>query len=330
MTDAVAPAQEAITPIDLAGLTFQDGDVLLIVDPSRDLFPGGTMPVTEADAIVPIINRWIVTFRDARAPIVASLDWHPPQTVHFMDFGGEWPPHCLAGTEGAFPHPDLFLLPPDDPVIGDLTAAGEFTYVFKGFNPNDDGHSAFDGKTFIDGMGEVTLLEYLALIGAARLFVCGLATEYCVRNTVLDALSAGTACFVILDAIASVDASEDGAGEIAIEEMRRTGAGLLIQEDREDDPDFGKYVQCVPSGVDVTPGVVSTEEGVDAEGVDEAVQEEILAEGVDVDTGDVVDQDEAEGSTDDSDDDAIPEEAASPPKGRASRRRKKVEAGSTL
>lgn len=315
MPDALAAPSEALTPVDLAGIEFQDGDVLLIVDPARDLFSDGPLPVAGAEMIVDPLNRWIATFRIARAPIIVSLDWHPPRTFHFVENGGPWPPHCLAGSPGAMPHPDLIIPSLDDPSVNELTALGEFTYVMKGFNPNDDGYTAFDGKTFIDGMGEVSLLEYLAIIGGRRIFVGGLATDYCVKSTVLDALSAGIEVFVILDAVAAVD-YEEGSGDAALEEMQRTGAGILVIEDNADDPDVGKYVLVAPASVEPDVQETSTPEDPDIEAADEAAQDEILAEGEDVDAGDVVDQGDAEGSTGDDEETEVAVKPAKAPRKR--------------
>lgn len=183
-----------------------EGDALLIVDVQNDFCPGGALPVPQGDRVVPVLNRYIERFRDRGLPIFASRDWHPEETRHFREQGGPWPPHCVAETEGASFHPDLTL--PGDAVV-----------VSKGTDPKDDGYSAFEATT-----GDGALLgPALAAAGVRRLFVGGLATDYCVRASVLDAAREGIRPVLLLDAIRGIDVEEgDQAG--AIDEMLRAGA----------------------------------------------------------------------------------------------------------
>src|SRR5207253_1130749 len=106
---------------------------LLIVDVQNDFCPAGALAVAEGDKVVPVLNRQIGRFQQARRPIVASRDWHPPKTTHFVTGGGKWPPHCVAGQPGASFHPALHL--PLDAIV-----------VSKGTGPTEDAYSAFHAK----------------------------------------------------------------------------------------------------------------------------------------------------------------------------------------
>src|SRR5216684_5665853 len=110
--------------------SFQVGDGLLLVDPQNDFCPGGSLAVTDGDAVMPVLNAWATAAQRAGAPIYVSRDWHPPRTTHFKDHGGVWPAHCVMGTPGADFHPDLHL--PADAVI-----------VSKGMGETEDAYSAF-------------------------------------------------------------------------------------------------------------------------------------------------------------------------------------------
>lgn len=149
--------------------TFRDDDALLLVDVQNDFLPGGALAVPEGDAVVPVLNRWIEVAERAGVPVIATRDWHPPDHVSFEAQGGPWPPHCVAGTEGAAFHPDLHL--PDDAVV-----------VSKATEPGAEAYSGFDGTD---------LAEMLRELGVRRVRVGGLATDYCVRATALDAAEAG-------------------------------------------------------------------------------------------------------------------------------------------
>ena len=145
------------------------GDALLLVDVQRDFCPGGALAVPGGDTIVPVLNRWIAAAEAAGVPVFATRDWHPPDHVSFEAQGGPWPPHCVAGTEGAAFHPGLAL--PDDAVI-----------VSKATEPEAEAYSGFDGTDLAAALRE---------LGVRRLWVGGLATDYCVRASALDAAEAG-------------------------------------------------------------------------------------------------------------------------------------------
>ena len=149
--------------------SFRDHDALLLVDLQNDFLPGGSLAVAEGDAVLPVLNRWIEAAERAGVPVIATRDWHPPDHVSFEAQGGPWPPHCVAGTEGAAFHPGLAL--PDDAVI-----------VSKATEPEAEAYSGFDGTDLAAALRE---------LGVRRLWVGGLATDYCVRASALDAAEAG-------------------------------------------------------------------------------------------------------------------------------------------
>ena len=161
---------------------------LLVVDVQNDFCPGGSLAVTDGDQVVPVLNRQIEAFLEARRPVFASRDWHPAQTTHFVEAGGAWPAHCVQGTRGAEFHPDLRLPP-------------EVVVVSKGMGPEEDSYSAFEAR---DEAGRM-LGDLLADRGVRRLYVGGLATDYCVRHSALDGCAAGLEVVVLMYSIRGVD-----------------------------------------------------------------------------------------------------------------------------
>lgn len=184
--------------------TAQSKWALLIVDPQVDFCPGGALPVPAGDAIFPALDELA-----GKAPLtVASRDWHPAHHVSFTERGGPWPPHCVQGTRGAEFHPALDQRP--------------LVHVFsKGEDPGRDAYSAFDGTG---------LAAWLRERGVETLVVGGLATDYCVRASVLDALDSGFAVTVVEDGVGAVDV-QPGDGERALAEMRRRGARVVPARD---------------------------------------------------------------------------------------------------
>jgi len=181
---------------------------LLIVDVQQDFCPGGALAVPSGDRVVTVLNRYILDAIARGLPIYASRDWHPAVTRHFAPYGGEWPVHCVQDTAGAQFHPDLQL--PASTLI-----------VSKGENPERSGYSAFEGLT----QKGKTLLQALRDRHIDHLYVGGLATDYCVRASVLDALKSGLKVTVLKDAIAGVDV-QPGDSARAITEMRDAGADV--------------------------------------------------------------------------------------------------------
>jgi len=176
-------------------------DALIIVDVQIDFCPGGALPVPDGDRIVPAVNEYIEMFRIVGQPVFATRDWHPGNHISFKENGGIWPRHCVQNTEGAKFHPDL-KLPPDAFIIS------------KGERPELEAYSGFQG-TLLDSL--------LKERGIKRVFICGLATDYCVKNTAIGALNLGYTTFILSDAIKGVDVNK-GDSEKSIETMMRKGA----------------------------------------------------------------------------------------------------------
>ena len=181
---------------------------LLIVDVQNDFCPGGALQIRDGDKVIAPINRAAQLFRAAALPVLTSRDWHPPQTHHFREFGGDWPVHCVAGTTGADFHPDLRL--PEGTMI-----------LSKGIDPALDGYSAFEAVS-ADGR---QLAELLAELGVRRLYIGGLATDYCVLATTLEARQRGLAVTVLSDAVAAVELLP---GDTTAALAKMTGAGAQL------------------------------------------------------------------------------------------------------
>lgn len=186
---------------------------LLLVDVQNDFCPGGALGVTDGDRVVEPLNRIASCFAAAGLPVVATRDWHPAITCHFMEHGGAWPPHCIQGSSGAAFHPALQL--PDTAVV-----------ISKGTRPDSDAYSAFDGHS----EAGTPLIEILSALAVRTLYLGGLATDYCVRSSTLDAVKAGYTVIVLMDAVAGVDVRQ-GDSERAVAEMRSAGASFCTTEE---------------------------------------------------------------------------------------------------
>jgi nicotinamidase/pyrazinamidase len=203
----------------LAGLCYRHGvqrydssTALVVVDLQNDFAdPAGSLAVHGAANIIPIVNAEIASARAAEALVVFTQDWHPASTPHFARDGGLWPVHCVAGTWGAELHPGV-----------DSAAAEAAQRVRKG-TAGEDGYSGFTMRDPVSGETKPTELEAL-LRGAAveRVVVCGLATDYCVKATALDAARLGFETAVLIDATRAVDLEPDD-GLKAIDEMTAGG-----------------------------------------------------------------------------------------------------------
>jgi nicotinamidase/pyrazinamidase len=184
----------------------QAKDALIIVDVQNDFCPGGALAVSGGDEVVPVLNRAIERFTEAGLPIFATRDWHPEKTNHFKIYGGIWPVHCVQGTRGAEFHAGLEL-------------GKDIVVVSAGMVPDEDGYSGFQAR---DPSG-ARLAELLQRKGVERIIVGGLATDYCVKHTVLDGLKEGFKVLLLADAIRAVNLKPHD-GELAIAEMVRAGA----------------------------------------------------------------------------------------------------------
>lgn len=185
----------------------QAGDALLIVDVQNDFLPGGSLGVPRGDEVVPALNSYLHIFAVRNLPVYATRDWHPEQHCSFRAQGGTWPPHCVAGTRGAEFAAALQLTP-------------SVVIISKATTPEQDAYSGFQGTT-LDGQLRASHVQ--------RLFIGGLATDYCVLNTVRDALRLGYRVCLLADAIRAVDVHA-GDGLIAEEEMVKLGARRIFIE----------------------------------------------------------------------------------------------------
>ena len=178
---------------------------LIIVDVQNDFCPGGALPVTDGDKIVPILNVYIKRFREEGAPVFATRDWHPNDHISFEENGGIWPPHCVQGTSGAQFHPGLDI-------------SGDVEIVLKGTSPKDEAYSGFQGTD---------LAAELKKKGIKTLYIGGLATDYCVKHTVLDALKEGFSVFFLDDGSKGVEV-KPGDSKKAIDDMISAGAKKFV------------------------------------------------------------------------------------------------------
>ena len=182
-------------------LHLETGDALVIVDVQNDFLHGGSLAVPGGDEIVPVINQYIALFEEKGLPVFATRDWHPKNHISFKEQGGIWPPHCVEGTKGSLFPPNLRL--PDAALV-----------ISKAETEDQDAYSGFEGTD---------LNERLRSARVSRLLVAGLATDYCVLNTVKDALNNGFGVLLLLDAVRAVNVKPED-GQKAIEEMIRLGA----------------------------------------------------------------------------------------------------------
>jgi nicotinamidase/pyrazinamidase len=182
----------------------ESSDALIVVDPQNDFLPGGSLAVADGNRIFEPINRIMPHFKY----VFATRDWHPPEHQHFAQYGGPWPYHCLQGTPGA--------------EFSDQLASEYINEVVsKGMDPNTHGYSGFEGTD---------LAERLRELGIKRVFVCGLATDYCVRATAIEAAFNKFEVVVLTDAIAAVNV-KPGDEEAALQAMRAHGVVLATSAD---------------------------------------------------------------------------------------------------
>lgn len=176
---------------------------LIIVDVQNDFCPGGSLAVSHGDEVIGPLNRLAREFLARGEPVFKTRDWHKPDTKHFAQYGGTWPVHCVQNTQGAEFHPDL---------IDDI----HIRVISKGLG-DEDCYSAFDGTD---------LALQLQRLGIEEVWVGGLATDYCVKNTVLDGLKQGFRVKALEDAMRPVDVNT-GDGERALADMQEAGAEIV-------------------------------------------------------------------------------------------------------
>jgi nicotinamidase/pyrazinamidase len=177
---------------------------LIIEDMQNDFMPNGTLPVPDADRIVPVLNKYAEMFASKKLPIVATRDWHPPDHISFKQRGGEWPVHCVKDTLGA-------------EFLKDLKIPGDATVISKATERDVEAYSSFKGTD---------LAKKLDQSGVKRIFIGGVATEYCVKETALDAIRLGFDVVILKDAVKGIQYSDK-----AIEEMLSKGVKIAIIND---------------------------------------------------------------------------------------------------
>ena len=175
-----------------------------MVDVQNDFCPGGALAVKGGDEVVPKLNKVIRAFSKAGLPVFFTRDWHPPNHRSFKSQGGIWPPHCVRGTPGAEFHPGL-RVPPQAAVIS------------KGTKPKFEAYSGFQGTE---------LERRLKELGVKRILIGGLTTDYCVKESSLDAMDAGFEVMVLRDCIRGVNLHPHDS-ELAIRKIVARGAVLL-------------------------------------------------------------------------------------------------------
>ena len=173
---------------------------LILVDVQNDFCPGGALAVSDGDAVVPVLNDYAARFVEAGAPVYATRDWHPANHLSFGEQGGIWPVHCVQNTSGAEFHADLAL--PEG-----------VTVISKAQRQDEEAYSGFGGTD---------LAARLRTEGVERVYVGGLATDYCVKSTVLDALEEGFDTYFLADGSRGVEVN---AGDVAAAEAEMAAAG---------------------------------------------------------------------------------------------------------
>lgn len=184
------------------------GDALLVIDMQVDFLPGGKLGVPHGDEVIAPVNQLLGLFASRGLPMYASRDWHPENHCSFAARGGPWPPHCVAGTHGA-------------EFSGEIKLPADTVIVSKAESADLDAYSAFNGTD---------LAQQLREHGVRRVVVCGLATDYCVLNTVIDARDHGFEVLIVPEAMRAVDVAA-GDGERAIARMAALGAGVASLAD---------------------------------------------------------------------------------------------------
>lgn len=190
----------------------QPEDTLSVTDVQNDFLPGGALGVPDGDRIITPLNRIIALFHKDRVPLFFTRDWHPPDHCSFLKQGGAWPPHCVSNTTGADFSSGLYI--PQSAII-----------ISKGTEKDSEQYSTFYGH---DAEGH-TQSSLMKKFGVRRIFIAGLATDYCVLNSVKDALAEGYEVYVLADAVRAVDVNP-GDGQRAVEQMIQGGAKMVMAD----------------------------------------------------------------------------------------------------
>ncbi|BBG65643.1 nicotinamidase [Hydrogenimonas sp.] len=190
-------------------IAITENDALAVVDMQRDFMPGGALAVPGADRIVDRVNDYIRIFEKRGRPVYFTGDWHPEKHISFKANGGIWPVHCLQGSPGA-DFCDGLYVPSDNRFI-----------ISKGVSEDFDAYSAFQGTA---------LRKLLAERGVKRLYVCGIATDYCVKETLLGAENLGLRTVLLSDAVKGVNTVK-GDSESAVSKMLGAGAVAAVFDD---------------------------------------------------------------------------------------------------
>ena len=188
-------------------------DALIVVDVQVDFLPGGVLAVPSGNMVIPVLNQYIQLFSAAKQPVFYTRDWHPADHASFRENGGLWPAHCVADSPGAS-FPEDLLLPPDNKFI-----------IAKGVQQEFDAYSGFQATP---------LLSLLQERGVRRVFIGGLATEYCVKSTVIGALNLGFTTCLLSDAVQGIDVNP-GQCKLAVEQMLSAGAIAIKLQDLSGD-----------------------------------------------------------------------------------------------
>ena len=187
----------------MAGATF----ALIVVDVQNDFCPGGALAVKDGDKIIPPLNALVDAFTTSNLPVCFTRDWHPPDHSSFRENGGPWPSHCVRNSRGARFYPDLHV--PKNALV-----------VSKATEPDKEAYSGFQGTD---------LSSTLKRMGVTELFVGGLATDYCVKNTVGDALEEGFLVNVLTDCVRGVNLKRTDSAK-ALRWMKVRGAKERVSE----------------------------------------------------------------------------------------------------
>ena len=205
----VEPTHNIITGEMRMKICLTDKDALIVVDIQVDFLPGGDLSVNKGETVIAPMNEYVRIFSGASRPVFFTRDWHPRNHLSFRENGGPWPPHCVMDTPGAM-FPQELMMPAENKHI-----------ISNGMKTESDVYSAFQNEQ---------LTSILQGQGVRRVYIGGLATDYCVKNTVLGALNLGFEAVVLLDAIQGIDVNP-GDSEKAVRQMLCAGAiGITFQD----------------------------------------------------------------------------------------------------